>query len=185
MTLVVMIFFFEGAAYNVVFIREILQIAGKSELATTYLIIFNTLWGLALLSYFQAHSSDPGIVPDRWHKFVQSMGDALPVAVAKSEWQPGLATWCKTCGPRPERSHHCSLCGICVLRMDHHCPWICNCVGIGNHKFFLLLIVYAFLASFFFVKKAVAPEIRLHVTSLGQGSAGLANELEDLPVPHL
>mmetsp|Transcript_96281 Transcript_96281/g.277928 ORF Transcript_96281/g.277928 Transcript_96281/m.277928 type:complete len:248 (+) Transcript_96281:1-744(+) len=29
--------------------------------------------------------------------------------------------------------------------MDHHCPWIDNCVGFGNHKFFLLLIGYSFL----------------------------------------
>jgi palmitoyltransferase len=29
--------------------------------------------------------------------------------------------------------------------MDHHCPWINNCVGHKNHKFFLLFLIYATL----------------------------------------
>lgn len=49
---------------------------------------------------------------------------------------------CVTCRlPKPPRSKHCSLCGYCVARLDHHCVFINGCVGYGNQHWFLLLLL--------------------------------------------
>lgn len=58
--------------------------------------------------------------------------------------------WCPVCKVvRPPRAGHCRICGVCVLRLDHHCVWINSCVGQANHRSFLLTLVFFLLTSLY------------------------------------
>ena len=57
---------------------------------------------------------------------------------------------CQKCdGFKPPRAHHCHVCQRCVLAMDHHCPWMANCIGFYNYRYFVLTLVYLVIGCFF------------------------------------
>mmetsp|Transcript_1337 Transcript_1337/g.2441 ORF Transcript_1337/g.2441 Transcript_1337/m.2441 type:complete len:318 (+) Transcript_1337:12-965(+) len=58
--------------------------------------------------------------------------------------------FCTICNrSKPIRTHHCKQCNQCIHKLDHHCIIINNCIGEYTLKFFLLFLMYSFLASVF------------------------------------
>lgn len=86
-------------------------------------------------------TTDPGAVPK----------DARPLPSDQEEQdfeandRDRFKKFCRKCAAfKPARAHHCSICGRCIVKMDHHCPWVNNCIGVGNHKLFLQFVFYVF-----------------------------------------
>jgi len=132
----------------------------QSETLVTALVIFGLIIGLNLLfNFLMAVFTKPG--GTQHLKYMARLEALEGVSLAQendydSDDEIGDNSYnkgkvCLKCKSfKPLRAHHCSICNACVLRMDHHCPWISNCVGHNNHRYFLLLLFYVVVGSGFY-----------------------------------
>lgn len=114
----------------------ILQTMQDSLWGPINVVGFNTVVFMLAMAHLKAVLSDPGIVP--LPQIRLDFSDIVQTGCEHVDW-----TVCSRCETyRPPRAHHCRICQRCVRRMDHHCPWINNCVGERNQKYFIQFLVY-------------------------------------------
>uniref|UniRef100_A0A8C4GJH4 Palmitoyltransferase n=1 Tax=Dicentrarchus labrax TaxID=13489 RepID=A0A8C4GJH4_DICLA len=108
-----------------------LNLAAHLPFATVHVpFLINTL--ALFYNFGKSWKSDPGII-----KASEEQKKKTIVELAETG-SLDLSIFCSTCLIRkPIRSKHCAVCNRCIAKFDHHCPWVGNCVGIGNHRYFM------------------------------------------------
>jgi len=168
--LVVAIILVLYAIYTVYHILPLLQLdvpiahrdKGAEERGWKHAVIFNMISFMVMFCYVESVLTHPGQIPDdepAWQFQPQDLkvtkqdkdkeaNKDLPML--QEQKRSGERRHCKWCGKyKPDRCHHCRVCRMCILKMDHHCPWLYNCVGFANHKYFFLLLLYSAIDTHF------------------------------------
>ncbi|XP_016312558.1 palmitoyltransferase ZDHHC3-like isoform X1 [Sinocyclocheilus anshuiensis] len=153
--------------------------------------VFNIILLLLLACHSKAVFSDPGMVPlsetDIDFSDLRSQSNRLNDRVSVADLSApvmGCEGWtvCSRCETyRPPRAHHCRVCQRCIRRMDHHCPWINNCVGELNQKYFIQFLFYTGMASLY----SMALVVSAWVWRIRSEIEGDGDEEEEAPSKHL
>ncbi|KAK6178479.1 hypothetical protein SNE40_013265 [Patella caerulea] len=144
--------------YSQYVVMFIMLLPNPSMTYTTFhATVFFFLSFLAASSHLRTMFSDPGAIPK---------GNATRENILRLGLKEGQVVYkCPKCiSIKPERAHHCSVCQRCIRKMDHHCPWVNNCVGENNQKYFVLFTFYICFISIY----SLYLSINHFVTCLGR-----------------
>jgi len=129
---------------------------------------------LTLIMFFVTAFSDPGIIPrPALQLLVPGLQEATAAAIGLKDKRGGRREdllrmgpnstimeelegqgywWCRWCHMvQPPRAKHCKDCNCCILKEDHHCPFLNNCIGQRNYATFYGFVVFLVFLSASFV----------------------------------
>jgi hypothetical protein len=101
------------------------------------------IWFWMTTGTWSGISSPPQHV--QWLSFLNRNHYTLPSTTTFERTRHHEVRYCHTCHVhKPDRCHHCSICNSCIVRFDHHCPWMGTCIGLHNHRYFYLFLFFTF-----------------------------------------
>jgi len=163
-------------SWLIVLVKFHLQTLHAHATFLIHLLVSYALSFLAFCSLIVCLCRDPGPVstPEDIDEHIHAETSLTEALLEPADDFNSPAKWCKKCwAPKPERTHHCSVCRRCVLKMDHHCPWLANsCIGHRTYPAFVhfltcitLLAIYIGTVSSFAVYYAFTNPFKIDDTT--------------------
>ncbi len=135
--------------YNV-FTKTDSFLAPKIHYTFLYLSAFFIM--LAAPAFFIAAALDPGYLKKKYD-YVQLVDQMLLMDCDLIN----LCTYCELI--KSETSFHCQMCGKCTELFDHHCPFLNNCLGMRNYKYFLVFVFSYFMFLLCVIGECIRTEV--------------------------
>ena len=152
------------------------------------------LFLIVISSLLKTTFTDPGIIPRPTNReaveFDRQCGESMDqrsqggngnnsrVKIVNVKGQSMKLKFCHTCRLyRPPRASHCSICDNCVLNFDHHCPWVGNCVGQRNYRYF-----YFFITSLAFLDFFIGACAAVHLALMTNETNAFIDAIRHTPV---
>lgn len=114
-----------------------------------FTMFFSFSTAMSWYNLYKAYKCDPGILSNNRDQ----MNKTIIKFVEQDEFT--LEQFCTMCIVRkPLRSKHCAQCDKCVAKFDHHCPWVDNCIGQNNLKYFIGFVFWTPICLCFYLQGA-------------------------------
>ncbi|XP_073014147.1 probable protein S-acyltransferase 1 isoform X1 [Typha latifolia] len=140
-----------------------------SHLTATLSIILTVMQ--VITNLVLAGTKDPGVVPRNNKSPLAEVGTSIGTRSRRISID-GIqmkVKYCRICKIfRPPRSCHCSVCDNCVEKFDHHCPWIGQCIGLRNYRYYMMF-VFSTLMFFTYIFSFSLWRIRRKMAKTGEG----------------
>uniref|UniRef100_A0AC35TZZ2 Palmitoyltransferase n=1 Tax=Rhabditophanes sp. KR3021 TaxID=114890 RepID=A0AC35TZZ2_9BILA len=159
-----------------------------SEVSWAIPVVVAILFLVVLGTLLKTSFSDPGILPRatalevaEFDRQCEEAGLGRSNKPVKSITIKGLnfkLKYCNTCRIyRPPRTSHCSICDNCIMSFDHHCPFVGNCVGQRNYRYFYFFIVSLTILNLLVMGSSVA-----HLVMLAKEKSSFVDCIKESPV---